>query len=219
MKQSTVRIAQVAFIAAAAALAYSFVASSRDGEVRKACTSLCSLAPAYAGNDRFAPDIELRSVDGAPMRLSDLRGQTVVLVFWTTTCSSCKQQMPALAKLAKLMTSDSHMAMMTVAVDDSPRAVREVLLRHTGSPNPFPVVLDPESEFVLGRYGTRAFPETWLIDPYGTIRARFDGARDWSSPIALELLQGISKGTTCPVSIDKFMASGAGANACREAMN
>jgi len=51
------------------------------------------------------------------------------------------------------------------------------------------VLFDPERAIVRGRYGTRLYPETWIIDKRGLIRARVDGARDWSGPLALELIE------------------------------
>ncbi len=45
--------------------------------------------------------------------------------------------------------------------------------------------VDPERTVVGGRFGTRLFPETWVIDPRGIIRARFDGARGWNEILAI----------------------------------
>jgi peroxiredoxin len=194
-----VRVLQLCFILASATLVYSFVRAAQDGELRKACTALCLLAPNYLGDQLAAPDIELKDLNGAPQRLSSLRGKTVVLVFWTTTCTSCKQQMPSLAEFAQMLRSDDRVALLTVAVDEDPAAVRQALVAATRSASPFPVLLDPESQYVLARYGTRMFPETWIVDPSGVIRARFDGPRDWSSGLAVEMIESISRGDSCPV--------------------
>ena len=51
---------------------------------------------------------------------------------------------------------------------------------------PFPVLFDPDSKVVLDQYGTKLFPETWIIDPKGVIRARLDGAKDWKSSLVME---------------------------------
>ena len=54
------------------------------------------------------------------------------------------------------------------------------------------VLFDPDKSVVRGKFGTRLYPETWVIDPDGVIRVRIDGGRDWSSPVALEMIQSAS---------------------------
>jgi len=212
------RIVQVAFIAISAALAYSYVASARDGELRKSCTSLCTMAPDYAGEDRMAPDFELTTTRGSRFRLADQRGKTVLLVFWNTACDACKKQMLALRQLASTLSEEPRFQLLTVAVDESAAEVVSVLEQHTGSKDPFAVALDPDAKVVTGRYGTKMYPETWLIDPAGKIRLRFDGPRDWSSPIAMDVLRGLSRDESCPMTIESMVARGPGARICQEIM-
>jgi len=213
------RLLQGAFIIASALLVYSFVASAQDGELRRACLSLCTLQPNYVGETLSSPEIKLPDLDGAEHSLSALRGKTVVLVFWTTTCTACKRQMPALAELAEMLRDDARFALLTVAVDDDKTAVREMVRQSTRKSAPFTVLLDPESRFVQGRYGTRLFPETWVIDPQGVIRARFDGPRDWSTTLAFDVLEGVARGDACPLELRGGMATGRAARMCERAAN
>ncbi|MBI5532238.1 MAG: TlpA family protein disulfide reductase [Deltaproteobacteria bacterium] len=211
-----IRVLQFAFIVGAAMLVYSFVATAQDGELRKSCLSLCALTPNYVGENKAAPDIRLKDLKGVERQLSDLRGKTVVLEFWTTTCTACRQQMPALAEMAEIIKNDDRFAVLTVAVDDNLAAVQQMLMQTTRKPDPFPVLLDPESQFVLNRYGTKLFPETWLIDPEGVIRARFDGPRDWSTATAIDLLQSISRGESCSMELQGGIAVGRAATVCEK---
>jgi peroxiredoxin len=212
-----VRVLQVAFILAAAMLVYSFVASAQDGELRKSCLSLCAMNPTYVGENRAAPDIVLKDLKGQQRKLSDLRGKTVVLEFWTTTCTACRQQMPALAEMTEIIKDDPGFAVLTVAVDENVQAVQQLLQQTTRKAEPFPVLLDPDSKYVLDRYGTRLFPETWVIDPQGTIRARFDGPRDWASATAIDYLQSIARGESCAMDLQAGMATGRAAAICEKA--
>jgi peroxiredoxin len=50
-------------------------------------------------------------------------------------------------------------------------------------------LLDSERKVVTGEFGTKLFPETWIIDANGVVRFRFDGALDWSDPVALDLIR------------------------------
>ncbi len=214
---NALRVGQLAFVLGAAVLVYSFVSSAQDGQVRNMCSHLCALMPNYVGENKLAPEIELPDLLGRTTRLSSLRGKTVVLVFWSTSCPSCKQQMPHLADLAQVVRASPELAMLTVAVDDSPQLVRQTLSASIGDETPFPVLLDGDSKVVLGRYGTRLFPETWVIDPDGIIRARFDGPRDWAGGPALSFIKSVSKGELCPMALQAGFISGPGANVCRGA--
>jgi peroxiredoxin len=58
-----------------------------------------AIAPAAAAAPRVgqpAPDFQLVLVDGTHVRLSELRGQVVVLNFWATWCVPCRTELPML---------------------------------------------------------------------------------------------------------------------------
>ena len=96
---------QFAFIGLAAAAVYGFAHAARNDHNRASCKAVCELRPAYAGNDRTAPDFELADMTGKKVRLSSYRGRTVVLNFWTKTCKPCLEEMPSIAELAKVKAS------------------------------------------------------------------------------------------------------------------
>jgi peroxiredoxin len=206
--------AQLAFIAAAAVGVYSFVGAAQRDARRTSCTALCKLAPAYAGMNRTAPDFELPDMTGKRVRLSSFRGKVVYLNFWTKTCNPCMEEMPSVRDLAKIVKGRSDMVVLTVSTDDGPDAVRDTLKVALGEDPPFPVLFDPDSNVVAGRYGTHLFPETWIIDPDGVIRARFDGGRDWSTALALEIGEMVRKPLGCPVEFFKSQPRGPFAGLC-----
>jgi hypothetical protein len=89
-------------------------------------------------------------------------------------------------------------------------------LLHEPEP-PFTVLLDPESSVVQDKFGTTLYPETWIIDPSGVIRARFDGARDWSDAMVLDLIDSFARPLACGVEFESGRPSGAEAGVCDEA--
>ena len=46
-----------------------------------------------------APDFSLPARDGGEVRLSELKGQVVMINFWATWCGPCRQEMPLLQQI------------------------------------------------------------------------------------------------------------------------
>jgi peroxiredoxin len=151
----------------------------RDGETPKLH---------YYGNDRLAPDFTLNDANGKPWKLSDHRGKTVVMNFWTITCGPCVEEMPSFEQLAMVAAERDDLEVVAVTTDKAWADVKSLF--KPGSK--LKVLFDPTKSVVREKYGTRLFPETWVIDPDGVIRVRVDGQRDWSAPVVLDMIQSIN---------------------------
>lgn len=208
------QIAQIVFVLLAAAAVYSFVSTAKDGERRRVCTPYCAMRPAYANANRTAPDFELPGLNGETIRLSDYRGKVVVMNFWTKTCQPCLEEMPSLAELAQILSERNDAVLIAVSTDESVEDARATLKSVLGSVPGFPVAVDADSNIVGDRYGTKLYPETWFIDPNGVIRARFDGARDWSHALSLDLIEAIKSPVPCDIEFSANRASGRAAALC-----
>jgi peroxiredoxin len=210
-------IAQIPFVAGAAVVVYTFVAVAREAETRRRCSAICLLHPNYAGADRRMPEFTLKDLTGHDVSSSSLRGKVVVLNFWTKTCGPCLKEMPEIAELAKILRPKTDVALVTVSTDEGPSDIQDTLKAVLHEEPPFPVLFDPDSRVVGGRFGTHLFPETWIIDKRGVIRARFDGARDWSSSMVVQLVDELRSGGYCAVEMNegKLRGSGEATEACR----
>lgn len=206
--------AYAAFVTVAALLVFSFVSTSRDGELRRRCAATCLLKPNYAGASRKAPDFELTDLRGHKMSLSSFKGKVVVLNFWSRTCGPCLEEMPDIAELTHVLKPMGDVAVVTVSADEDPEQVRQTLKSILKEDVPFPVLMDPDGKVVGGRYGTSMYPETWIIDKRGVIRARFDGQREWSGSAVIELVDQIRRGGFCPVEARDGEFTGDGAKLC-----
>jgi len=142
----------------------------------------------YYGNDKLAPDFTLQDKDGKPWNLKEHRGKTLVINFWTTTCQPCVEEMPSFEQLALLAKERGDFEVVTVSTDKGWSDVAPLF--KPGSQ--LKVLFDPDKSVVRGKFGTRLYPETWIIDAHGVIRARVDGARDWAAPIALQMVDRVS---------------------------
>ncbi len=207
-------VAQVGFILAAAAVVFGFVSVTREGEARRRCGALCVLRPNYAGASLRAPAFTLKDMNGADVSLESYKGKVVVLNFWTKTCNPCMEEMPTISDLAKILKPRKDTALITVSTDDGPDDVRDTLKTILHEDPPFPVLFDPDAKIVKDKFGTNLFPETWIIDKHGVVRARFDGSREWSNATVVELVDELRDDSYCPVEIREGKAVGEAAKVC-----
>jgi peroxiredoxin len=205
------------FVLLAAVLVYSFVTVAREGESRRECTALCLLHPNYAGATRTAPDFRLKDMNGHEVTLSSFSGKVVLLNFWASWCAPCKEEMPDLGELAHILAPQKDVALVTVSVDSGPDEVRDLLKTLLREEPPFPVLFDPNGSLAVGpKFGTNQFPETWLIDKRGVIRARFDGTRPWGNATVVELIDELRGREYCPVEIKEGATTGKAAHFCED---
>jgi len=217
-KEPTLALAPIAhllFVVAAAVGVYSFVSVAKEGEMRRRCTPTCILRPNYAGYEKKAPSFTLKDIKGHDVSLESYRGKVVVLNFWTKTCGPCMEEMPEIADLARILKPLGDVAVVTVSTDDTAQDAVDTLKAVLREPEPpFQVLMDPDAKTVRGKYGTSLYPETWIIDKTGVIRARFDGAREWSNATVVELVNQIRGGGYCPVEARNGKFVGASVGMC-----
>jgi thiol-disulfide isomerase/thioredoxin len=210
------QIAQLVLVIVAALGVYGFVSTWKDAERRRLCSPLCGMKPNYAGLNRLAPDFELESLAGGKVKLSQYRGKVVILNFWTKTCPPCLEEMPSLVELAKVLERHPRVELVTICTDDTMEEARDTLKSVLGGMPPFTVLLDPDSQIVGAKYGTKLYPETWFVDSRGVIRARFDGARNWSDALAIDFAESLADPLTCEIPFSAGRPQGPHAALCGE---
>ncbi len=209
-------LAQLAFVIVAALFVYGFVAVTKEGETRRVCSAPCFLRPDYLAADRRVPDFSLKDMRGNTVSMDALHDKVVILNFWTKTCGPCLEEMPELAELTKILRDRSDVVVLAISVDDSPEDIKPTLQTVLREEPPFTVLVDPGAQVVGGKFGTRLFPETWFIDKRGVIRARFDGARDWTNPLVVDFVDALRRGDYCAVKIDDRSLRGNAGKVCDE---
>jgi peroxiredoxin len=112
-----------------------------------------------------APDFTLKSNSGKNIKLSELRGQVVMINFWASWCGPCRQEMPILNQLYQRY-EPMGFTLLGVNVEEDKAAADKVLRE---IPVNFPVLYDSKNQ-VSESYQVRAMPSTFLIDRDGKVR-------------------------------------------------
>ena len=119
-----------------------------------------------------APDFALRSAAGPNLRLSEHRGQVVMINFWATWCGPCRQEMPRLDEIFARY-EQAGFTLLGVNIDeDAERAQR--LADELGVS--FPLLFDDEQD-VSRLYDVQAMPMTVMVDRSGKVRSVHHGYR------------------------------------------
>ena len=134
------------------------------GAALAACLLTVSLARAEAPPTP-APDFTLKSRSGENLRLSDYRGEVVMINFWASWCGPCRQEMPLLEQLYSEYNPLGFTILGVNVEEDSGKAL--AMLNEI--PVSFPVLFDTSSK-VSKLYNVVAMPSTVLVDRDGRVR-------------------------------------------------
>jgi peroxiredoxin len=147
--------------------------------------TLCGAAePSYALLGKPAPDLALRATSGSNFRLSEHRGEVVLLTFWGSRCGQCGEHLAALSRMVDTYRS-AGLAALAVNVDDDQVAAAEFAIAH---PVSFPVLLDP-AKTVARRYQVDNLPMLLLVDRAGVVRHVHRGHRVGSDVLYLDQIK------------------------------
>jgi len=121
-----------------------------------------SLAAAIGGS---ASDFTLKSRAGKNVKLSEYRGDVVMINFWASWCGPCRQEMPALEQLYKKY-QDLGFVILGVNLDEDSSKAANLLQK---IPVSFPILYD-NTKKVSTQYDVKAMPTTFLVDRDGKLR-------------------------------------------------
>ncbi|CAM3069779.1 redoxin domain-containing protein [Filibacter tadaridae] len=111
-----------------------------------------------------APDFELSTLDGKTVRLSDFKGQKVMLNFWATWCPPCRAEMPDMQKLHE----NENVVVLAVNLTETESSMENISGFVEELALTFPILLDEKIE-VAGLYKIQPIPTSYLIDTTGHI--------------------------------------------------
>ena len=126
---------------------------------------LASASVQAAGVGGPAPDFTLKSRDGSNIKLSEQRGDVVMINFWASWCAPCRQEMPLLETLYQRY-HDLGFTLLGVNVEEDSKQALGLLKDIRVS---FPVLFD-NANSVTKLYDVVAMPSTVMVDRDGNIR-------------------------------------------------
>lgn len=103
----------------------------------------------------YIEDFELKSLDGSVTSLHAYKGKMIVLNFWATWCTYCKQEMPLLETLSKR----DDVVVIAVSVGEDAKTVQDYIDENGYT---FDVFLDEEGT-LASMFGVTGFPTSMFI--------------------------------------------------------
>ena len=142
------------------ALVVLFVVSPGGGEKAESSPLVGNLAPELVGE----------TLDDTNFDIDEHRGQWVLVNFFATWCPPCVQEHPELVQFAE--RNGEQVQVVSVAFDDT--EVDEVTAFFAKNGGDWPVITSG-ADGASFDYGVKKLPESFLVDPSGTVRVKING--------------------------------------------
>lgn len=152
--------------------------------------------PALLAAGTVAPDFAATAPDGSQVHLSDYKGKTVVLDFWSTWCGPCQRSMPHLEKVYQKV-KDKNVAVLGVCVWDKKTEYDKWVTANKDTYH-FPTAFDPaatQQESIASKfYHVSGIPTQYVIDKDGKIAASTVGYDEKGTELE-DILKKLGAGT------------------------
>lgn len=122
-----------------------------------------------------AADFELKDLNGKTVKLSALKGKTVVIDFWATSCASCVDGFKTMGDAMKRYQGDDVVFLFVNTGEKVKNKKKEVLDYKVKHKIPFQVLMDENNAVAKERYKISSLPTKLVIDAAGNLRFRKTG--------------------------------------------
>jgi peroxiredoxin len=135
-----------------------------------------------------APDFTLPARDGGNVRLSDLRGQVVMINFWATWCGPCRQEMPL---LQQIQAKYAPLGFTLVGINVEPDSAAAMTWLKQVSVS-FPILFD-QKNIVAEQFGVQGMPSSVFVDRAGNVRYVHRGYQPGDEAKYADMVRSLAK--------------------------
>ncbi|WP_051141289.1 TlpA family protein disulfide reductase [Salisaeta longa] len=139
---------------------------------------------------RAVPDVQATTLAGTTLRLSDYRGQVVVVNVWATWCAPCRVELPGFVATQQAF-ADRGVQFVGLSVDHAASVVRPFVDEYGLN---YPQIVSPQ--LAQRAFPGRVVPRTYIIGPEGHVRYRHTGVL--LGPALRDALEELAAHTSSP---------------------
>jgi thiol-disulfide isomerase/thioredoxin len=134
--------------------------------------------------DKGTPSFTLEDKNGKRIKLTDLKGKTLLINFWAPWCAPCREEMPGLDKLYRHFKDDTNVIFITVDMDHN---LKKSLAFMSSNQLMLPVYV-AETQIPSDFIGD-AIPATVIVDQSGKIVFKQEGGLDFNDEHFIKYLK------------------------------
>ena len=131
--------------------------------------------PKPATSDNAAPLFTVTDINGGKLSLADYRGKVVLLDFWATWCTPCREEIPHFVEMQEKL-GPKGFQVIGISMDDDAKPVREFYQKFKMN---YPVAVG-DDKLAESFGGVLGLPVNFLIDREGRIASKHLGATETS---------------------------------------
>jgi peroxiredoxin len=116
---------------------------------------------------RMAPPFAVTTTDGQRIALDDLKGKVVLIDFWATWCTPCREALPRVKSIAKKFEGQPFVV-LSVSLDSDEEKWKEFIAKNEMT---WPQCRDGGFGGSLAKmFGVEAIPHTFTVDADGVLQ-------------------------------------------------